>query len=76
MITAETHTNDDSTLVIDLLGEGDGYFACDGKIVPINWSRSAEGEPFVFTHEDGTPITFGVGNTYIAVTPLNGVLEY
>ena len=76
MLTAATSVNDDSTLIIDLLGEGDGYFACDGKIVPINWSRSAEGEPFVFTHEDGTPITFGIGNTYIAVTPLNGELEY
>ena len=77
MLTAATYVNDDgTTLTIDLLGEGDGYFACDGKIVPINWSRSAEGEPFVFTHEDGTPITFGIGNTYIAVTPLNGELEY
>lgn len=77
MITAETYMNDDGyTLSIELLGEGDGYFACDGKIVPINWSRSAEGEPFSFTHEDGTPITFGIGNTYIAITPLNGELEY
>lgn len=77
MITAGTHVNDDgTTLTIDLLGEGDGYFACDGKIVPINWSRSAEGEPFSFTHENGTPITFGIGNTYIAITPLNGELEY
>lgn len=77
MITAETKVVDDSGhLDVQLLGEGDGYFACDGKLVPINWSRSAEGEPFVFTHENGTPITFGVGNTYIAVTPLNGVLEY
>ena len=76
MITAATSVNDDTTLTIDLLGEGDGYFACDGKVVPINWSRSEEGEPFVFTHEDGTPITFGIGNTYIAVTPLNGELVY
>jgi len=77
MIAAETYVNvGANTLSIDLLGEGDGYFACDGKVVPINWSRSDEGEPFVFTHEDGTPITFGVGNTYIAITPLNGELEY
>ena len=77
MLTASTNVLDEEGhLEVQLLGEGDGYFACDGKVVPINWSRSDEGEPFVFTHEDGTPITFGVGNTYIAITPLNGELEY
>lgn len=78
-MAAETHTYESGDYVrldIELVGEGTGYFACDGKVVPICWSRSSESEPFVFTHEDGTPITFGMGNTYIAITPLNGVLEY
>ena len=79
MITAETYDyvkNDVARVHIELLGEGTGYFACDGKIVPIRWSRSGDYEPFVFAHEDGTPITFGVGSTYIAITPTDGVLEY
>lgn len=79
LITAETYTYDHGDGVrtnITLLGEGTGYFACNGKVVPIKWSRSAEGEPFVFTHLDGTPITLGVGRTYIAVTPSDGVMEY
>lgn len=79
LITVETHTYvsyDYHRLDIQLIGEGTGYFACDGKVAPICWSRSGENEPFVFTHEDGTPITFGEGNTYIAITPLDGVLEY
>ncbi len=61
---------------IDLIDEGTGYFACDGKVVPICWSREDVFEPFVFTHEDGTPITLGVGKTYIGVTPTDGYLEY
>lgn len=79
LLNAKTHTynhGDGVRTSITLLGEGTGAFACDGKVVPIRWSRSAEGEPFVFTHEDGTPITLGEGRTYIAVTPTNGELKY
>lgn len=46
---------------------GDGYFACGGKMVKIKWSRDKATDPFVFTLEDGTPLTLGVGKTYIAV---------
>ena len=51
----------------DLIGEGNGYFACDGKIVPIKWSRSDVTKPFSYTLEDGTPITYGVGTTYVGI---------
>lgn len=46
---------------------GNGYFACGGKMVNIKWSRDGATDPFVFTLEDGTPLTLGVGKTYIAV---------
>ena len=52
----------------DLLGEGDGYFAVDGKIVKIKWSREEATDPFTYTLEDGTPITLAVGKTYLAVS--------
>lgn len=61
---------------ISLTGEGSGYFACDGKVVPICWYRADVYDPFTFTHEDGTPITLGIGKTYIGITPTNGYLEY
>lgn len=79
LINAKTYTynhGDGVRTSITLVGEGTGSFACDGKVVPIRWSRSAESEPFVFTHEDGTPITLGVGRTYVAVTPSDGVLKH
>ena len=79
-ISAETYDYIDvyniNRLEITLTGGGDGYFACDGKIVPIRWSRDSVGEPFSFKLEDGTPITLGVGNTYVAVVPLSGELSY
>lgn len=51
----------------DLIGEGEGYFACNGQIVPIKWSRSKVTEKFVYTLADGTPLTLGVGKTYVGV---------
>lgn len=64
-----------TVLDITLTGEGEGYFACDGKIVPITWSRADQHSPFVFTHEDGSVITFGVGSTYVAIVPISSAVE-
>ena len=50
-----------------LVGSGDGFFACDGQIVKIQWHRDSFDAPFSYTLEDGTPITLGVGKSYIAV---------
>ena len=46
---------------------GTGYFACNGYIVPINWSRDSATDPFCFTDMNGNPITLSVGKTYVAV---------
>ena len=46
---------------------GNGYFACNGRIIPINWSRDKATDPFCFTDLDGNPITLSVGKTYAAV---------
>ena len=46
---------------------GNGYFACNGRIIPICWSRDDAEEPFRFTDMDGNPITLSVGKTYVAV---------
>lgn len=52
-----------------LHGEGTGYFALGGQYVPIRWSRETTYEPFRLALEDGTPITLGVGKTYVGVIP-------
>lgn len=46
---------------------GTGYYACGGKIIPITWTCDGDNEPFRYFHEDGTPLEFGQGNTYIAI---------
>lgn len=59
-----------------LEGSGEGYFACDGKIIPILWSRNAETEPFTYTLTDGTPLEMGIGNSYICITPLESEISW
>lgn len=70
MLTADTSYDSDGYRVyIDLTGTGEGFFACGGKMVPILWSRENAEAPFVYTLADGTPLTLGVGTSYIAITP-------
>lgn len=51
----------------ELTGQGSGVLAINGELVPIKWSREGLRENFKYTLENGTPITLGVGNTYVAV---------
>ncbi len=47
---------------------GTGYYANGGKIIPITWTCESETSPFRFFTADGQPLSFGQGNTYIAIT--------
>ena len=48
-------------------GEGPGYYARDGKVIPITWSRAGEDAPYSYKTADGQELKLGVGTTYIAV---------
>ena len=66
MIFAKTTTNG-KHMFAELSGEGTGYYACNGQVVPIKWVREDPSHPFTYFYEDGTPVTFGVGKTYLGV---------
>lgn len=73
VILAKTWTETESGNhyhVSDLIGSGEGYFACDGYMIPIQWHRETEDDVFTFTLTDGTPLEQGVGTSYIAIAPL------
>lgn len=61
---------------MDTVGEGTGYYARDGKLIPIKWSRADVESPFVYTTEDGKPLNFGVGKTYVAIIQDGAPVEY
>ncbi len=52
---------------VDFLAGGTGYYANGGKIIPIKWTCDGDNAPFRYFHEDGTPLSFGQGNTYMAI---------
>ena len=56
-------------LEVQTTGSGTGYYARDGKLVEIKWSRESNSADFVYTDSQGNPISFGVGKTYIAIVP-------
>lgn len=60
----------------DLSGSGDGYFICDGKIVPIQWHHDDIRGSFTYTLTDGTPLTLGVGATYVGITAAKDSVVY
>lgn len=60
----------------DMIGTGEGYLAINGKIEKIKWSRKKVTKSFTYTYEDGTPVTFNVGNTYVAVVDPEGSVTY
>lgn len=63
------YAEDDYHVLTTMTGEGTGYFACNGKYVPIKWYRASTSDPFTYTLEDGTPLVFGIGKTYVAMLP-------
>lgn len=75
ILYARTST-DGYRMFAELTGEGKGYFACNGQIIPIIWKRSKLSQPFRYYLEDGTQVSMGVGKTYIGVIPTSAPVEY
>ena len=61
-------TNSGIYQVADFVSGGTGYYACGGYIIPITWTCESQSAPFRFFTADGQPLSFGQGNTYIAIT--------
>lgn len=61
---------------VDFVAGGEGYFACNGRIIPILWGCDDENSPLWFTTLDGQPLNLGAGNTYIGVIDQKNELTY
>lgn len=58
-----------------LEGENTGFYLCQGKLLPIRWSRPTEEDPFTYTYEDGSPVIMTPGTTYVAIMPPEGQMD-
>lgn len=68
--------NQDVYHVADLVGTGNGYYACGGKLVPIIWHHENPDAAFTYTLQDGTPLEQGVGTSYIGIIPTGSAFYY
>ena len=77
VLEADTHVKDSvGHLETQTTGTGDGYFARDGRIIPIQWSRENDTAQYVYTDLEGNPVSFGIGKTYVAITPDGSPFSY
>lgn len=60
---------DDAGRVNVDLSSGKGWFACGGRMIPINWSKGGPEEQFRYTTETGSSLTLGRGRIYVCVIP-------
>ena len=63
-------------LEVQTTGTGKGFFARDGRVIPITWSRESTSAQYVYTDESGNPVSFGIGKTYIAIVPAGSPFSF
>lgn len=69
ILLADVKTDKDGYHIADLLGSGEGYYACGGKLLPIRWHHEEAEDPFTFTIAEGVPLMQQIGNSYLAIAP-------
>lgn len=49
------------------VGEGDGYYCTNGKMIPIKWKKESKESITQYTTEDGQPLNLNPGKTWISI---------
>jgi hypothetical protein len=77
VLYAGTSTIDDyGRLDVELAGSGEGQFACDGSYTDITWSRADKNSSFAYKTKDGSPLTLGVGTSYVCIIPVGNSVQF
>ena len=61
--------------MVDFVTGGSGWFACNGKFIPILWSCADETSPIRITTVDGEPVALSVGNTYMGIIQMHNEVK-
>lgn len=64
---ASTLASGEASLSLDLHGEGEAVFCCDGLVTSAVWKRDAETGKITFFTTNGEVLSVNVGTTYIGV---------
>lgn len=71
-----TRLADAEHLALTTVGEGQALFFEDGQAAKGSWKKDTLSSPTVYTHEDGSPVAFNVGQTWIEILPTDRAVEY
>lgn len=55
---------------VETLGEGEGYYISNGKVIPIKWRKNANNEQTKYYYSNGEELVLNDGNTFIEIQPL------
>ena len=70
-------TNSDNGARLDVnLKEGFGYYACNGKIVPIKWKKGAMKDMLKYYTLDGKELTVSAGKSWVNIISSNNTVSY
>jgi hypothetical protein len=61
---------------MELVGSGLAYFFLDGIAVKGTWRKDSPYSPTLFLNEQGAPVRFNAGQTWIQVAPADSTLEF
>ena len=77
VLVADTSIKDKKGhLEVQMTGTGEGWYARDGQIIPIRWSRESNSDHYVYKDLEGNVISFGVGKSYFAIVPDGSPFSY
>ena len=76
LLTEITNTGDRYGHTDVELKEGDGWYACGGKIIPITWEKGGRDQQFRYYTEDGEPLVLGRGKSYVNVVSQTSEISY
>lgn len=61
--------DDAGRITVDLT-QGEGWFACGGKIIPICWSKDGVNSQLVYATQSGEPLVLQAGTSYVNIIPI------
>ena len=57
--------DDKGRILVETTGSGTGYYFCGGVYEALTWSRKSITDQFTYTLENGAPLIFARGRTYV-----------
>lgn len=72
----KTQLEDAERLGMDTTDSGEALLFRDGATIPARWEKKARGERTMFYAEDGSPLTFNAGTTWVEVVPTTKDIVY